>query len=356
MKIFLPGLRIIWFFLFALAFNVNAQNIPANKGKVVTAVLQSAALANTTTHEDPNRSLHIYLPRNYETTTKRYPVVYLLHGYGGQDTFMLVRNKVYETLDRGIAENKFGEMIVVAPNNKSKMNGSWYTNSTSSGNWEDFNAKELVSYMDKNYRTITKPEARAVVGHSMGGFGAIQLGMRHPDVFGVVYAMSPGLMDWGSDFNLNNPYIKQVQKLTKAEEVLPNFYLSITVAMAQAFSPNPNKPPFYCDFPITYNGEAATMNEAVMSAWEKHIPVKMISEYAPNLRKLKGIKIDAGIYDGFAHIPIACRYFSEQLSFHNIDHSFELYNGDHGNRLYGPNGGRMFTDVLPFVWDKLYKE
>jgi len=77
-------------------------------------------------------------------------------------------------------------MIVVMPNGNNALGGSFYTNSATTGNWDDFIANELVAYIDKKYRTLPRPESRGLAGHSMGGYGTFAVGMRHAgDVYGA---------------------------------------------------------------------------------------------------------------------------------------------------------------------------
>ena len=148
-----------------------------DKGTVKIDALESKALASNLTKEDTKRPLAIYLPPNYSDSTKRYPVLYLLHGIGDDHLNFVDDTEKYQNIrdlmDYGIASHRFGEIIIVTPNEKTNWFGSFYTNSSVTGNWEDFTAKELVNYIDTNYRTIAKAESRAIAGHSMGGYGVL---------------------------------------------------------------------------------------------------------------------------------------------------------------------------------------
>jgi pimeloyl-ACP methyl ester carboxylesterase len=100
-----------------------------------------------------------------------------------------------ESMDGQIANGEVQEMIVVIPNAVHFLGGSWYRNSPLTGNWEDFIVRDVVEFLDSHYRTIRSAEGRALAGHGMGGTGALELGMKHPDVFTCVFAMSPALFD-----------------------------------------------------------------------------------------------------------------------------------------------------------------
>ena len=83
------------------------------------------------------------------------------------------------------------EMIVVLPDSKTLHNGSMYSSSVTTGDFEQFIAHDVVAYIDAHYRTIPDRASRGLVGHSMGGYGATRIGMKHADVFGSLYIMSP---------------------------------------------------------------------------------------------------------------------------------------------------------------------
>lgn len=253
-------------------------------------------------------------------------------------------------MDKGIAEGGFGEMIVVMPDERTNAFGSFYVNSTATGNWADFTAKDLVSYIDKKYRTIPDAKSRGIAGHSMGGYGAITLGMKHPEIYSVVYGLNPAIMGWSEDFTIENPAFKNVLTAKSLDELLPKGIYSIgAVTVAQAFSPNPNRPPFFADFPFAeVNGKLAPA-EPAFSRWQENFPVNMVKKYRANLMKLRGLRFDSGYEDEYLFIPPNCRALSAELTGNGIEHIFEEYNGDHRNRLHGRTG-RLYTEVLPYFW------
>ncbi|HKR58575.1 MAG TPA: alpha/beta hydrolase-fold protein [Pyrinomonadaceae bacterium] len=333
--------------------------ILAQTGRVVRDTVHSRSLEKTVTGESPDRSVIIYLPPSYDTSpTKRYPVIYLLHGITDTNG-VWVRpwtkrtdkwGTLPEVMDSGVAERAFGEMIVVMPDELTKWGGSFYSNSTVTGNWEDFTAKELVSYIDGKYRTFARASSRGLVGHSMGGYGAIKLGMKHPDVFSVIYGLNPAVLGWGRDLTLDNPGFTAVLNAKTPEDAMKSgFYALGVIVIAQAFSPNPDRPPFFVDFPFALVDGKLQPAEPGFSKWQKNLPVNMVEEYSGNLEKLRGLRFDSGYEDEFTHIPPTSRAFSLALTARGIDHVFEEYNGDHRNRLWGRNG-RVATEVLPYFW------
>ncbi len=141
-------------------------------------------------------SYMVYLPPDYETnTSRRYPVVYWLHGYGGNQRSGMCFVK---PLDAAIRKGVAPAMIVILVNG---LSGSFYCDSID-GKWpvDQVLTRELVPHVDKTYRTIGTRETRAVEGFSMGGYGAAHLGFKHPELFGVVSSFSGALTDspeWG---------------------------------------------------------------------------------------------------------------------------------------------------------------
>lgn len=330
-------------------------------GKLIREIVHGKSLENTVTKENPDRNVSIYLPPGYETSSsKRYPVIYLLHGIADTDqTWTKAWNKdnagyatLQDVMDKGIAAGKFGEMIVVMPDEKTNWFGSFYVNSTVTGNWDDFTSQELVKYIDNKYRTLAQAENRGIAGHSMGGYGALTLAMKHPDIFSVAYGMNPAIMDWGGDLTIASPSFKFLLNVKTAKEIFDSgqIYYIGTITVGQAFSPNPKKPPFYADLPFKLVDGKMQPDEPAFSKWAENSPLNMVSKYRRNLMKLRGLRFDSGYQDEFRFIPVNSRALSTELTNNGIEHIFEEYNGDHRNRMWG-RGGRLYTEVLPYLWD-----
>jgi enterochelin esterase-like enzyme len=316
-------------------------------GKVVSFVLNSKALQNSG-GENPNRKVSVYLPPNYDASTQRYPVIYYLHGFTGNDN---ISSQMQNILDEGIRRQKIKPFILVQADHYTLFEGSFYTNSALTGNWDEFESKELVEHLDKNFRTIANRESRGISGHSMGGHGAIKIGMLHPEVFSSIYALSPGFLALAKEFGPNSNTFKEVQNIKTHEDLKKSYFAKALVAAARAWSPNPSKPPFYCDFPFTYEGDKMIINQAVLDKWESNVPLYMVDKYADNLRKMTAIKFDWGRNDA-PRFPVQISQFSQRLENLGINHYAEEYIGDHGNKLWTIDG-RVLNDLLPFFNDYL---
>jgi S-formylglutathione hydrolase FrmB len=171
----------------------------SREGTLIVRTIEAPSLAQNRMGIADRQQLAIYLPPSYREGERRYPVLYWLPNFtaclwrytGGSYQGFHLR----QTLDELIAKGAAREMIVVIPNAVHMLGGSCFRNSPLTGNWEDYIVKDVVAYMDSQFRTIRSAGARGLTGHGMGGSGALEIGLKHPDLFSGVYAMSPALFD-----------------------------------------------------------------------------------------------------------------------------------------------------------------
>jgi enterochelin esterase-like enzyme len=164
---------------FALAlFTVPAQ---AQQGSVREGLTMKSAILG----RDVRYS--VYLPPDYGTSTRQYPVVYLLHGLSDDDTGWFQFGEMDRIVNAGIASGEIPPMIVIMPDG----GVSWYVNNARGDvRWEDMFIKELMPHVENAYRIRKSKDFRGIAGLSMGGFGSLTLSMRHPDLFAAVAAFS----------------------------------------------------------------------------------------------------------------------------------------------------------------------
>ena len=238
-----------------LAAQVETDVPPAVPGakpvRVERIKVHGVALEGNLEGNAVDRDVMVFLPPTYEgEKTRRYPVVYALHGYSIGAEQWSKEIHVPQTLEGAFAQGA-KDMIVVLPDSKTVHNGSMYSSSVTTGDFESFVARDLVGYMDAHYRTIADRASRGLVGHSMGGYGASRIGMKHADVFGALYVMSPCcLAPRGT--GPSNPEIDKALEAVKTPEdsaKLP-FFPRAQLATAAAWSPNPKNPPLYLDLPM----------------------------------------------------------------------------------------------------------
>src|ERR1035437_3081421 len=167
--------------------------VPGAKPVTVEHIkIHGAALEGNLEGDSVDREVIVFLPPSYATDkTHRYPVVYALHGYSIGAAQWSQEIHVPQTIEGAFAQGA-RDMIVVLPDSKTVHNGSMYSSSVTTGDFEQFIAHDVVAYIDAHYRTVADRTSRGLVGHSMGGYGATRIGMKHSDVFGSLYIMSPG--------------------------------------------------------------------------------------------------------------------------------------------------------------------
>lgn len=132
----------------------------------------------------------VYLPDGYERDARSYPVVYLLHGYGGEDTDWVRYGDAAYITDRLIADNTIPPLILVMPD----AADSWYVNSPDYGRYEDA-VIDLIEHIDTSYRTVPERASRAIGGLSMGGYGAARLAIKYPEMFAAASVMSGAVFE-----------------------------------------------------------------------------------------------------------------------------------------------------------------
>jgi enterochelin esterase-like enzyme len=315
--------------------------VPAT-GTVEHITIHGKALEGNLEGDSPDREATVYLPPAYVSEpTRRFPVVYLLHGYGGrEDTFVSRLATLQESSDKLAAAQGFSSAIVVTPSAFTLHKGSMYSNSATTGDWERFVAEDLVAYMDSHYRTLATRMSRGLAGHSMGGYGAIRIGMKRPDVFFSLYLMSSCCLT--ANRNPNPEAMKASEAIKTREQAeesarTPGFGPSVNLASAAAWSPNPKNPPLYLDLPV----KDGKVRPEIVAKWVANAPLEMLEQHADDLKKYYAIAIDIGTADPLLN---ANKQLHDAMTRLRIPHSYEEYEGDHTNKV----GERIELHVLPF--------
>jgi len=346
----------VLFYIVLLAFALALITSPVvaqtpSKGNVERIKVFGPSLEGNLEGDDPERDVVVYLPPSYsKEPDMRYPVVYFLHGYGvGVDAYLRMLN-LQEMADTAIAAGA-REMILVLPDANTVYSGSMYSNSPTTGNWEGFISSDLVEYIDSHYRTVANRDSRGLSGHSMGGYGTVRIGMKHPEAFSALYAMSscclmnnPGAMSKAPAKKPAKSPAKSPAKKPAAKEGQSGRggFANVPFAQAAAWAPNPSNPPQYFDMP-TKDGQIQPL---VVAKYAANSPLVMVGQYVPNLKKYRAIAIDVGDKDGLKTTNIQLH---EELTRLGVEHTFEEYDGDHGNRVTE----RFQNNVMDFFSKKL---
>jgi enterochelin esterase-like enzyme len=327
---YLTLFTLVLFLLLLAPLGSFSQQNPISKGTVQRIKVHGKSLEGNLSGDSADRYVSIYLPASYHANPKKhYPVVYFLHGYTDDDAKFYGLKKHWMVLppilDTVFAKDPAHEMIVVTPDAYTRFQGSMYSNSVTTGNWEDFVARELVAYIDHHYRTISKKESRGLCGHSMGGYGALRIGEKNPDVFSTVYLLSPCCLNSFPVPTEKIPaaYLHADSVTTTIAFQKTDFFTKALFASAAAWSPNPANPPFYIDLPV----KDGKLQPQVLQKWDANRPLNSLDQYIYNIRQLKAIGFDAGDKD--AGIAASIKTLDEELNKYGIQHSFEIYEGDH---------------------------
>ena len=320
----------------------HAATPAADAGRYQRVTVHGPSLVGNLEGDSPDRPVSIYLPPGYTAhPQRRYPVVYLLHGFTDSDTRWFGREGQHfvnvPTAVDAAYKNGVGEMIIVMPNAFTKYQGSMYGNSVATGDWETFVARELVAYVDSHYRTLATPASRGLAGHSMGGYGTLRIAMKQPGVFSAIYAMSSCCLAPNPNPDPKS-FERAAQVHTDQEIATADFFTKAMLASAATWSPNPKKPPLYIDLPLV-DGK---LDPDVLARWSANAPSVMLHQYIPALRSCRAIGIESGDKDPVAFD--ASKQLHALLESYSIAHEFEIYDGDHVNRI----GDRLTTKLMPF--------
>ncbi len=257
---------------------------------------------------------------------------------------------IHERLDRLISSGKMNEMIVVMPDCITKYGGSQFINSTATGRYEDYIIEELVPYIDSKFRTIPSSGSRAVCGKSSGGYGAVMLAMKNPGVFGLMcstagdmyfeYCYQPSFGKFITDLEFygkgDRAIVNFIKKEVNYNQPKPKRFFNLIndIAMASCYSPNPGgmKTKGY-NFDMPFDLSTGELDKKIFDKWLKHDPVRLVQKYISNLKKLKLIYLDAGIYDEYS-LNNGARIFCSKLKQKNIKFIHEEFEAGHMNIQY----------------------
>ncbi len=329
--------------------------MPAGGRGEVRILRHTSTLLRDNPLGDPcERDLYCYLPPGYDASQERYPVIYWLSGFTGTGRMMFNFDPWVESLDRRldrlIAAGSMPPCLCVLPDCLTRLGGSQYLDSSATGRYESYIIQEIVPFVDERLRTKAGREHRGVTGKSSGGYGAMRLAMRHPDVFGAfgthagdayfAYCYLPdfpkftaGVEKAGGVEAFLHSFEAMPKKTKEALEVLN------ILAMAACYSPNPARP-LGIDLPVAIpSGE---IRADVWKRWEANDPVHMAREYAEALRSMKTIFVDAGLRDEW-NLHFGARIFCSRLDEIGARYIHEEFDDTHLGIAYRYD--RSFTEL-----------
>ncbi len=326
-----------------LLARVYPQTHVGVRGSVERITVYGKSLEGNLDGDSPDRYVSIYLPPGYKTdASRRYPVLYFLHGFTDDDAgwygFKSYWINLPAVIDMAIDRGEARPMIVVTPDAYTRFAGSMYSDSVTTGDWEDYVVRDLVSYIDGHFRTIPDPSGRGLAGHSMGGYGTLRIAMKHAGIFSSIYLLSPCCLVPSFASNLTPHALSQVRGVhTDADFARAGFFTKVLCASAAAWSPDPQNPPFFLDLPTGDEKE----RRMVMAKWTANAPLAMIDQYITSLRRLHAIAFDGGSQDPLSG---SLKVLDRELTVYRIQHTFQIYPGTHVSGI----AKRIETKTLPF--------
>jgi len=339
-------------------------------GQVVTLEHRSKVLEGNPLGDPAERLIDVWLPPRYDQAKgpgqgKRFPVLFDLVGYTGSGkahtNWRAFEENVPERAARLIHERKLGACIIVFPDCFTALGGNQYINSSAIGRYADYLTRELIPFVDREFRTLAAREHRGCFGKSSGGYGAIVHGMKYAKYWGAVAnhsgdsyfdfvyradwpntldelakhrkpKLSEGKLDMaemaaqtepGIDDGRVKRFLDRIHKranLTSAE-----VHCLMNLAMAASYDPDPGAPN---GFRLPFRLDTGELVPERWRRWLRHDPINMVARYAKSLKTLRGIYIDCGWRDQY-RIHYGTRLLSAALQENGVRHHYEEFDGTH---------------------------
>ena len=332
---------------------------------------------------DPHvRKLGVWLPPQYESEPgRRFPVLYDLVGFTGSGlshtNWKPFSENVPERAARLVHDGRMAPAIIVFPDCFTALGGNQYVNSSAIGNYADYLTREIIPFVDREFRTLAGREHRGCFGKSSGGYGAIIHGMKYARYWGAIADHSGDAYfefvywhDWpntlnelsrhryaaraagsydvraesrrkglaeGKDDGRIGRFLRKAwhkDKLSGSES-----HCLMNLAMAATYDPDPRAP---MGFRVPFNMESGELIEDRWKHWRAHDPVNLVQRYRDNLKSLRGIYIDCGWRDQY-HIHYGTRILAKRLAEAGVRHTYEEFDDNHSDIDY-----RMDVS-LPFL-------
>lgn len=337
------------------------HNFNPLKGRVETLILDSDAIKNNILGDTHLRQVAVYLPEGYDDGDSQYPLLVDIAGFTGSGLSHVAwkgfGESVPQRIERLIAEEKMGDVIVAFPDCFTSLGGNQYINSSVMGDWADFLTLEMLPELERRFRLIPGKASKGLFGKSSGGYGAMVHGMLYSDYWGAIACHSGDMafdLAYLSDFPKTLMHLGHydgniksfIRKMEKGKKVKGHdLHTLMILAMAATYDPAPDLP-YGIRLPV--DPHTCVLDEVLWSRWLEWDPVKMVdrSDVLENLRSLKGVYIDCGSDDQYS-LVFGARQLVKKMIEGSVDHTYEEFSDNHSSVDY-----RMDTS-LPFLYQKL---
>jgi S-formylglutathione hydrolase FrmB len=356
-------------------------------GRLVVLEHDSRILRDNPLGDPHRRRLGVWLPPQYDASPKRrrFPVLYDLVGFTGSGlshaNWKPFGDNLPERAARLVGEGRMGPAIIVFPDCFTALGGNQYVNSSAIGRYADYLTREIIPFVDREFRTLASREHRGCFGKSSGGYGAILHGMKYARHWGAIANHSGDAYfdfvyraDWpntlnelarfraprrrpgayaagreagrrglaaGRDDGRIRRFLDTVWKKDKLSGA--EVHCLMNLCMAATYDTDPRAP---LGFRVPFNLESGEIIAERWARWLRHDPVNLVTRYRDNLGSLRGIYIDCGWRDQY-HIHYGTRILSQRLSAAGVRHRYEEFDDNHSEIDY-----RMDVS-LPFLYRAL---
>jgi S-formylglutathione hydrolase FrmB len=309
--------------------------------------ITSQALAGNALGDPAERSVITYTPPGYDPQgSRRYPVLYVLHGYSGNAAALIAtrpwERNVVQWIDRLIHERRMPAALLVIVDGFTRLGGSQYVDSVHNGKYATYTVRDVVGHVDASYRTVAREGGRAVLGKSSGGFGSMHLVMEHPGIFAAfashsgdsyfLYAVIPGLAPAQRTLEKYNfslaAFVEAFE--TKNKPAPAEFSTMEMLGLASAYSPRSAKA-FDIDLPFDlHSGE---LRDDVFARWLAFDPVERVPKHMAELGRLRLRYLDCGRKDEYG-LDIGARLVAQRMQELGLEVRHEEFDDDHRNVGY----------------------
>jgi enterochelin esterase family protein len=315
-------------------------------GDLYLPMLDAPSLRDNPLGDPSKRLFPIYTPPGYDPQgSRRYPVLYCLHGYTGSAAVLIAAQpwnlNVIQRADRLIREKKMPEAIVAIVDGWTRFGGSQYVNSIHNGNYASLVVEDAIPFVDANFRTIAHEGGRAVFGKSSGGFGSFHMVFEYPGTFaafashsGDAYFSMCYMPEFAAavrtfeKFGSPKAFLETFERTNKPPQ---DFFAAVNeLGMTAAYSPAKAEA-FALDFP--FDLKTAELREDIFAKWLTFDPVERVGPEKAKLERLRLLYVDCGIRDEY-NLAAGARIFAQRCRDAGIDVRHEEFDDDHRNVGY----------------------
>ncbi len=344
---------------------MTIKRVRWDRGRVLQLEHHSELLRGNPLGDPHVRRLDAWLPPGYDDSKKNYPVLFDLAGFTGSGLghtgWRNFDENVPERAARLVHEGKMAPCIIVFPDCFTALGGNQYINSSAIGPYADYLTRELIPFIDSEFRTHASREHRGCFGKSSGGYAAIIHGMKYTKYWGAIANHSGDAYfdfvyrrDWPGALNVLARHRRRKRSpgpINIAEEArgtgdgvddgrvrrfLKNLWQKanpggdeihclMMLAMAATYDPDPDAPN---GFRLPFDLETGEEIPGRWKHWQRHDPINLVKRYKDRLKSLRGIFMDCGWRDQY-HIHYGTRILSKRLREHGVEHRYEEFDGTH---------------------------